>query len=466
MAVPFRQGGGTTPQEASILSRPAPSSVYSGEFITPVHNPARGTRAGFSLLRKGCFFMSMPHTSSALTSAALADRIASRNEVFGVSIWTDIFRQFAKHEDPIYFGDGAPAKDVMPVDRLREASATAWESAPASLAYGDQQGFPELRQLISERMANRGITASADSVLVTAGSTQGIELVTKVFVDPGDAVLVESPTFLGALEVFQAHQARIIQVPMDEDGMVVDEVEGILANEPTAKMIYTIPTFHNPTGTTMPLARRQQLLEVARRLNVAIIEDDPYGELQYDGDVIPPLRALDDQVIHLGTFSKTIGPGLRTGWTIAPESILRYLIAHREITDISNDRITMRTVYHTAKDFLDDHLVTAKALYTTRRDVMLASLEAEMPEGVTFSRPRGGFFVWLTLPEDVGGPELFDLAAEHGVIFFPGNWFYAEHDRPNTLRLSFSTVPEDRIREGVRRLGVALREALGALPDS
>lgn len=391
-------------------------------------------------------------------SFSLATRIASRNAAFGGdSIWTELLKQFAKHDDPIYFGDGAPARELMPVERLREASVKAWSDAPACLGYGEQAGFSLLRDLIAERMAPRGIEASPEQILVTSGSTQGIDLSARVFLDEGDVVIVENPTFLGALEIFQTYGVRIVPVDLDESGMRMDALEETLRNEPRAKMLYTIPTFQNPTGSTLPLDRRERMVDLARRHNVVIVEDDPYGELQYEGDVVPPIWTLGDDVIYLGTFSKTIAPGIRTGWTVARPEIHRLLLANREVMDISNDRITMRTVYHTAVDFLDDHVAGAREVYRARRDAMLDALDGQMPEGVTWSRPSGGFFVWITVPSFIDTAILAERAAEHGVIFFPGHWFYPNQDQFNAIRLSYSTVSEDRIVEGIRRLGETIR---------
>lgn len=390
----------------------------------------------------------------------LSERFAKRTGVFGDSIWTGILEQFKKHDDPVYFGDGAPAPELIPVDRMREASARAWDDAPGCLSYGDQQGYAPLRELVANRIAARGIDIAGDDVLITQGSTQAIDLACRVFLEPGDAIIVEKPTFLGALEIFRLFEVEIVSVELDDHGMRMDTLEEALDAHPNAKVLYTIPTFQNPTGTSLPLERRQRLIELARQHNVAIFEDDPYGELQYSGEVIPPLRALDNEVIHLGTFSKTITPGIRTGFAIASPEVLEKMLGIREATDISNDRVMMRTVYHTAHDFLDEHVARAREVYRARRDAMLEALEEHMPEGVRWSRPDGGFFVWITLPEGLDARNIFEDASRHGAIAFPGEWFYPHRDMHRDVRLSFSTVPEDRIRLGVHRLGETIREAM------
>lgn len=388
----------------------------------------------------------------------LADRFASRTDVFEESIWTNILNQFKKHDDPVYFGDGAPAPELIPVERMQHALGQAFAEGPAAFGYGDQQGYLPLRELIADRVGRRGITASVNDILVTSGSTQAIDLACRTFFEPGDAVIVEHPTFLGALEIFELAQVEIISVDMDDDGMRMDALQQALEMHPHVKAVYTIPTFHNPTGATLPLDRRQRMVDLAREHNVVILEDDPYGELHYRGESVAPLRALDDQVVYLGTFSKTIAPGIRVGFAIAPGDVLARMLAIREVTDISNDRLTMRLVYYTARDFLDNHVERARDAYRSRLDAMLAALDEQMPASVTWSRPDGGFFVWITLPDSLDAQAFEDAAAKNGAIVFPGAWFYADKRGANTVRLSFSTVPEDRIRLGISRLGETLRE--------
>ncbi|MGC4106591.1 MAG: PLP-dependent aminotransferase family protein [Thermomicrobiales bacterium] len=388
-------------------------------------------------------------------------RFASRTKAYGgSSIWTDILDLLKQHPDPIYFGDGSPAKEAIPLDLMQEAAQEAWANALDVLAYGDQQGVPALRETIARRMDPLGTSIDASEVLVTAGSTQGIELACRVFLDPGDVVIVEEPTFLGALETFSTYEATVVGVPIDEHGMDMDALADVLAHEPRAKLIYTIPTFHNPTGITMPVERRQRLIELAREHNVAILEDDPYVELRYDGEPVPAVKAFDNRVIYLGTFSKTIAPGIRTGWVAAPSDILAMMLSAREVMDISNDRITQRTVLAAAQSELDDRIARAREVYRPRRDAMLNALAEYMPEEVTWSQPEGGFFLWITLPESIDVTTFAHDAAVHGTVVFPGDWFYHDKAMKNRIRLSFSTVQPDRITEGVRRLGNAVREAL------
>ncbi len=383
--------------------------------------------------------------------------LARRAATFGPSPWEAVIRLLDRHPDMIFFGNGAPAMELMPVARLQEAAARVWADAPGHLGYGDVAGFAPLRELIAARMATQGIVAHPDSLLLTNGSQQGIDLIARLVLDPGDIVLVEAPTYLGALQVFDAFEATYLTVPTDGDGLRVDALEQALAGSSRPpKLLYTVPTFQNPTGSTMPRARREALLQVARAHGILVVEDDPYGELRYDGQAEPALRALDPDVVYLGTFSKTIAPGLRVGWLAAPPDLVTPLLTAREAGDIHNERMTARIVYHAASDFLDDHLVGARAVYRQRRDALLAGLADHLPPGARWTEPRGGFFVWVELPDGMDADRLLPAAAERGVTFLPGAWFYAGEPDRRTLRLNFSTLPEERIAEGMRRLATTI----------
>lgn len=396
-----------------------------------------------------------------VATRSLSGLVAKRTDAFGVSIWTDIFRMMELHEDPVYFGDGAPAREMLPIDRMAEANQRAWQDSESHLGYGDQQGLPALREWIAQHVAQRGIEANPDNIIVTAGSTQALDYASSVLLDPGDVVLVENPTFLGALEIFATFEVQVVGIDCDENGMRMDKLQQALEAHPNAKLIYTIPTFQNPAGTVLPQSRREQMVEIADAHNVAIFEDDPYGDLQYSGDVVAPIRTISDQVLYFGTFSKTLAPGIRVGFVIAPDELTPMILATREVADVGNDRIMMRTIAFALEgDYLTGHLAEARDFYRSRRDAMLAALEKEMPEGVTWSKPDGGFFVWITMPDSIDGDELFRVAAEHGVVVFPGKWFDPEKAVGHTVRLSFSTVPEDRIAVGIERLGQAIRSLM------
>ena len=390
--------------------------------------------------------------------------LARRSKAFEASPWSDAWDLVSRHPDGIYFGNGAPAPEAQPLARLREAASRAWADAEGNLDYGELEGYRPLRELIARRMADRQMAVEPDQILITCGSQQGIDLVARLLLDPGDAIVVEGPTYIGAMQTFDAYEATYLVAPVHEDGLDVAALERLLdATAARPKLIYTIPTYQNPTGYAMSRARRQALLALARARGILVLEDDPYGELYYGEPPEPPLRALDPDVIYLGTFSKTIAPGIRVGWVTAPERLMSLLLMAKEGADIHTDRIITRTVYHAAEGYLDAHVAELRGMYRRRRDTLLAGLHAHMPPGVRWSEPGGGFFVWVQLPEGHDADALLPQAAERGVAFLPGSWFYPPSQRERSgLRLSFSALPPGRIEEGARRLGEAVRAFLGS----
>jgi 2-aminoadipate transaminase len=364
--------------------------------------------------------------------------------------------------DVIYFGDGAPAVEQMPITRLRQAIADAWEDAGGILSYGESEGHLPLREVIAERMHARG-AADVDPalVLVTCGSQQGLDLVSRALFDPGDVVIVEGPTYFGALQAFDAYEVQYRVAPVDEHGIVPDQLAQLLAREPRAKALYTVPTFQNPTGVTLPEERRRAVLALCREANVAVIEDDPYGELYFGEKPPPPLRAFDSDVVYLGTFSKIIAPALRMGWMVVPPALYPLVYNSKEATDMLSDRFTQRAVVRVTEDgWLDHRLVAAREFYHARRDCLLAALEREMPPNVRWTRPEGGFFLWVTLPDDRKAEDLLPVALRHAVGFLPGSCFYPDQTPRSGFRLSYPTLAPEVIDEGIRRLGAATREFL------
>ncbi|MGH9174429.1 MAG: PLP-dependent aminotransferase family protein [Vicinamibacterales bacterium] len=361
----------------------------------------------------------------------------------------------------IYFGDGAPAKEQWPVERLRQAHADAWEDAYEILSYGESLGHQPLRETIAGRMAARGAPVDAETILVTNGSQQGLDLISRALFDPGDIVVVEGPTYFGALQAFDAYQVSYRVAPMDANGMIPELLEPLLSQEPRPKAIYTVPTFQNPTGATMPPERRTRIVEIARQANVAIIEDDPYGEIYFTSEPIPPLKAIDPDVVYLGTFSKTLAPALRMGWMAVPPALFELVANSKEAIDIMSDRFVQRAVVGAAADgWLDRQLVDARAFYRERRDNLLAALEREMPPEVSWTTPEGGFFNWVTLPDGATAEELLPVALRHRVGFLPGSCFYPEPRPQRSFRLSYPTMSKAAIDEGMQRLGTAVRELL------
>lgn len=400
---------------------------------------------------------------SSQLSELLLDRMARRAEAFGRSPWTFIDQYLDHHPDLIYFGNGAPAAELYPVEALRDGAAAAWAAVgPSDLDYGELKGYPPLRQLIADRMNLRGFNVDPGQILLTFGSQQGIDIAARLMLDPGDIVAAEGPTYIGALQAFDAYEPEYRLFPIDELGLRVDElVADARATGRVPKVIYVIPNFQNPTGQTMSEERRTELVAFAEECGALLVEDDPYGEFWYDAQPPPALRARSEQVAYLGTFSKTIAPGLRCGWMVVPEGLMGRALMAKESSEVCGVRSVNRVVYETARDFLDEHVAEGRAFYTRRRNAILRALAASMPAGVTWSEPRGGFFAWVTLPEGMTASDLLPVAAGHGVGFLPGRFFYPEatgEDR--SLRLSFSSMPEARIEEGIRRLGAAIAQAI------
>lgn len=362
-------------------------------------------------------------------------------------------------DDLIFFAGGTPPAEQVPYQHMQCAMDQAWEEAPGIYGYGDAQGYEPLRQFIAERMASRDAESRTGDILITNGSQQGLDLTAKILFDAGDTVLVEGPTYFGALQAFDAYRVQYQTIPIDEQGIIPGELERAIHDSPAPKALYTVSIFQNPTGVTISRQRQQQILDICRAAGVVVIEDDPYGELQFDRQVRPPLRALDPDVIYLGTFSKTLYPALRMGWMVMPDAIRAPLVDAKEAVDIQSDRFIQRAVSAACEDgWYERHLIESRELYRARCQCMLAALEREMPPGVSWSEPDGGFFIWLTLPATSGADELLPVAARNGVGFLPGSFFFPDRRNIPALRLGFSTLAPETIDEGIRRLGIAVRE--------
>ena len=370
--------------------------------------------------------------------------------------------------DIISLAGGLPAPELFPVDEYRRAFEWVLEtSGPVALQYGPSEGYAPLREFIAARLAKFGMACEAGDIQITSGSQQALDLVGKVLLDPGDTVLVEKPTYLGALQAFNQYQAKYRVVPMDDDGMCVDLVPRILDEQSTAgapiKLIYAVPNFQNPTGRSMSAQRRERLVEIAGAHGVPILEDDPYGELRYEGAPLASLKSLDrdGSVIYMGTFSKTLAPGFRLGWILASPALNEVLLQAKQPSDLHTGMAQqMATVRVAENGFLDAHVQHIRDFYRERRDVMLEALAADFPSSVTFTRPAGGMFVWAELPDDIDTRELLVEAVANKVAFVPGQGFHPDGSGRNTMRLNFSNVPPERIRDGVRRLGDAIERRL------
>lgn len=391
----------------------------------------------------------MTETTRQQTGAATSRRI----EPFVASVWPWVHDLEERNPEAVFFGGGVPPTEVIPVERLRLGAERAWGDGAEVLLYGEVRGYRPLRDLIAERMASRGAMVDAADILITNGAQQGIDLAARVFVDPGDIVLTEAPTFMDALRVFRSHEAEPVGVPVDEDGLDVAALAAILDRLPKPpKFLYTVPTYQNPMGVTMSTARRIALVDLAREREFVIIEDDPYGDLSFDGEPEPTLKSLDPEVVYLGTFSKVLAPGLRVGWVASSPRLREAFFNVKEGTDIHNERIMTRTVFHAASGFLDDHIAATREIYRSRRDAMLAGLQREMPAGVSWTTPNGGFFLWATLPEGYDTDAMLPAATDRGIIYLPSSWFYPDFSWKRSMRLNFSSQPEERIAEAMRRL--------------
>jgi 2-aminoadipate transaminase len=364
--------------------------------------------------------------------------------------------------DVVSFAGGLPAPELFPAEGLRAAFAGVLaEDAAGALQYGPTQGHRPLRELVAERLGRRGIACEADDVVVTTGSQQGLDLVGRVLAGRGMEVLVESPSYVGAIQAFSAREVSLVACPGDERGLRVDLLRERLGGRPGPAFLYTVPTFQNPSGGTMALERRRELLACSRDRGLPLVEDDPYSELRYDGSPVPALRALPggEDVLHLGTFSKIISPGLRLGWVVAPRPVRERLVLAKQGVDLHASEVVQRAVVRFCRDHdLDAHVRTLCGAYRQRRDAMLAALDELMPAGATWTRPEGGMFVWVTLPEGFDSVALLAEAVRRRVAFVPGTAFHAGGGGTRSLRLNFTNSRPETIREGVGRLAAALDE--------
>ncbi len=367
--------------------------------------------------------------------------------------------------DVLSFAGGLPAPEAFPLEAMARAHAEVLSSdGAAALQYGATEGFGPLRAWIADRLARGGLLARAENVLVTAGSQQGIDLVGKAFIDPGDVVAVEAPSYLAALQSFGSYEAQFATVGSDDEGMRVDELEALLKTT-RVRLIYTVPNFQNPRGTTLSLERREKLARLAAEHEVAVLEDDPYGELRFSGAALPLIAGMEARapVIHLGSFSKTLAPGLRLGFAVADERTIRALTIAKQAADLHTGSLSQRAVARLLESFdYEAHLRRLRSLYGERCAAMLAALDRHFPPASAWTRPEGGFFVWATLPEGVDAEPLLLEAMRERVAFVPGAPFYPGAPQRNTLRLNFSNRPPELIAEGISRLGACIKARLGA----
>ncbi|OQY87962.1 MAG: aminotransferase [Anaerolineae bacterium UTCFX2] len=399
-------------------------------------------------------------------------RFAQRTQRMGSSAIRELLK-LTEQPDIISFGGGMPAPDVFPYEQFMEACERVLrDQGHLALQYGATEGYKPLREMIVRHTNRLGIEITAENILITTGSQQALDLLGKILINPGDRILVESPTYLGALQAWAGYGAEYVTVPMDEHGMITDALEEALRTGP--KFIYVLPNFQNPTGVTLSLERRHKLIELADRYGVPIVEDDPYGQLRYEGEHLPGIVVLDSQlrengdqcyrgnVIYLSTFSKTLAPGLRLAWVVAPPEVIRKLVQAKQGADLHTSTFNQLVAYEVAHGgFLDQHVKLIQKVYGERRNVMLGAMDAYFPPGVEWTHPEGGLFLWGTLPEDQNAAEVLKAAVEQKVAFVPGAPFFPTGGGHNTMRLNFSNANPEKIQTGIARLGKVLSEKMG-----
>jgi 2-aminoadipate transaminase len=410
-----------------------------------------------------------PHSHTRRRSSArdikrYAALFAQRTKVMRSSAMRDLMA-LTEREDVISLAGGLPDTSTFPSDSYAALmNSIAGDSCARALQYGPTEGFARVKDCIAQVMAAEGMEVDTDELLVTSGGQQVIDLVCKTLLDPGDVVVAEAPTYPGAIPTFSSYQAEVVQVRMDRDGMCVDELEQTLDDlERTGrrpKFIYTVPNFHNPAGVTMSLERRRELVRIAGERELIVLEDNPYGLLRYEGEALPPLHSLDDEfVIYASTFSKILSPGVRLGWAAAPAPILAKMQIGKQGSDLCSSSISQYFVsaYFDAGPW-DDYVRSLLEIYRRRRDVMLDALAEHFPREADWTHPRGGLFIWATMPDYIDTTDLLARALREHVAFVPGRAAFVDGRGGSAMRLNFSGVDEDAIREGVRRIGEVVRE--------
>jgi len=376
---------------------------------------------------------------------------------------TSIIREILKLSSQpgvISFAGGLPAPEMFPVEDLKEAGIRALDThRDGALQYSLSMGVPEFRQAIAEYTCKRIPEISADNIIITSGSQQGLDLVGRAFIDPGDYIVCEAPTYVGALQAFDFFQARYATVGMDEEGMIVDEVEGAIKKY-NPKVIYVVPNFQNPSGITMSLRRREQLVEISKQYNIPIVDDNPYGDLRFSGEPVPSICSLGgDMVISLSTFSKIVAPGFRIAWLIARKDMMPVFEKVKQCGDLHTSTYGQMVLLEYMKmGKLDEHIQKICRTYGARRDLMIKAIEEYFPPEVEFTRPEGGLFLWLTLPNGMSSKELLPKAVENKVAYVYGSPFFPNGGGEDTLRLNFSNANDEMIVEGIKRLGRLITE--------
>lgn len=365
----------------------------------------------------------------------------------------------------ISFAGGLPAPELFPIEAIKRVSQLVLdESGAKALQYSATEGFAPLRDWIAKRMNGRlGTAFDADNVLITAGSQQALDLAGKLFLDEGDVVLCESPTYLAAITAFRAYGCEFAEITTDDEGMDMAALEKALKTIDRVKMIYMIPDFQNPTGRTWSLARRKELARLAAQYGVVVIEDNPYGELRFEGEFLPAVKSFDPDngILCTGTFSKIFCPGYRIAWIAGDKEVIRKFVMAKQGTDLQCNTLAQMEIARYLELYdIDEHIEKIRETYRIRCQIMVESMEKNFPAGVSFTRPQGGLFAWVELPAHVNARQVLDECLKKNVAFVPGGAFFPNGGHENTLRLNFSNMPEERIREGITRMGEVLRQVI------
>jgi 2-aminoadipate transaminase len=398
-------------------------------------------------------------------------RFAQRTQRMKSSAIRELLK-LTERPEVISFGGGMPAPEIFPYEEIRLACDRILTNfGEKALQYGTTEGFNPLRMMISEEATRNGLCCDLENIMITSGSQQALDLLGKIFINPGDNILVESPTYLGALQAWNAYGAEYVVVKSDEHGMLPDSLEAGLRNNP--KFMYVLPNFQNPTGITFNLERRKKVVELADKYGVPIIEDDPYGQLRFEGESLPSLATLDAQmrgqsncrydgnVIYLSTFSKILAPGIRLAWVIAPPEAVSKIVQAKQGADLNTSTFNQIMAYEVGKDgFIDQHVKKIRAVYHERRDTMLDALEEHCPKGIKWTHPEGGLFLWMTLPEGNDSAVIMKEALKQNVAYVPGASFHPLGGGENTIRLNFSFSNPTTINDGISRLGLVFKTHL------
>ena len=368
----------------------------------------------------------------------------------------------------ISFGGGLPNPNAFPVDEIREiVNKILDEEGSKALQYGSTAGLKEFIELLVEVVKQDGIKAGMENILTTVGSQQALDIVGRIFLNENDVVMVGLPTYLGGINAFLAYGAKLVGVPLDENGMNVDlleeKIKELKNKGENVKLIYTIPTFQNPAGVELSLERRKRMIEIAEENDLLILEDDPYGKLRFEGEAIPPIKAFDENghVIYMATFSKILSPGIRLAYVVAPEEIAKKMILAKQSMDLCTSTLSQTIAYHYIKNgYMKNHLPKIIEMYKRKRDIMLQSLEEYFPPSCKWTHPRGGMFLWVELPEYINTVEMFPEAIEKKVAYVTGKSFFVDGGGLNTMRLNFTNAGDDEIKEGIKRLAEVVKKRI------